>query len=114
MGSNKEEHREVLTSARGGGLTHLLSSNPDPSLWLYIEREEHGAAGRGARRGPSLVAGSSMLERGGGGKAPWWPAAACLKEVEEGGREELIVTGRARSKWNERGAGRGTKYVKNL
>jgi hypothetical protein len=53
-----------------------------------------------------------MLERGGGGKAPWWPVVACLREAEEGGREELVAAG-AGSKWNERGARRGTKHVKN-
>jgi hypothetical protein len=66
------------------------------------------------------VAGSSMLERGGGGKAPWWPVAACLREAEEGGREELAA---AESSWQSwrlelgangmRGARRGTKPVKN-
>jgi hypothetical protein len=53
-----------------------------------------------------------MLERGGGGKAPWWLVAAWLREAEEGGREELVAAG-AGSQWNERGAGRGTKPVKN-
>jgi hypothetical protein len=81
-------------------------------LALRREREEHRVAGRGPRRGPSLVVGSSMLERGGGGKAPWWLVATWLREAEEGGREELVAAG-AGSQWNERGAGRGTKPVKN-
>jgi hypothetical protein len=65
------------------------------------------------------VAGSSMLERG-GGKAPWWPVATCLREAEEGGgarggwKQLAIVAVGAGSKWNERGAGRDTKHVKNL
>jgi hypothetical protein len=66
------------------------------------------------------VAGSSMLERGGGEKAPWWSVAACLREAEEGGQEELVVAGsHCLSWWLEvgangmRGAGRGTKHVKN-
>jgi hypothetical protein len=57
---------------------------------LALHRE--GGAGRGAWRGPSLVAGSSMFERGGGGKAPSWPVATCLREVEEGGWKELMAT----------------------
>jgi hypothetical protein len=86
------------SSSSLGGSDTLLSSAPTPRcLALRREREElgeeHGAAGRGARRGPSLVAGSSMLERGGGGKAPWWQVAACLREAEEGGQEVLVAAG---------------------
>jgi hypothetical protein len=46
-----------------------------------------------------LVAGGSMLERGGGGKALWWPVAACLREAEEGGREELVADGSSWQSW---------------
>jgi hypothetical protein len=61
------------------------------------------------------VAGSSMLERGGGGKAPWWPVAACTRTggARGGWKQLAIMAAGAGSKWNERGAGRGTKPVKN-
>jgi hypothetical protein len=45
------------------------------------------------------VAGTSMLERGEGGKAPWWLVAACLREVEEGGWEELVAAGSSWQSW---------------
>jgi hypothetical protein len=84
-------------------------------LALRKEREEQGEEHGAAGRGPSLVAGSSMLVRRREGSLV---AGGGMLERSRGGarggwKQLVIVAARAGSKWNERGAGRGTKPMKN-
>jgi hypothetical protein len=101
---------------------HVSQLSSDPSLLGSTQRE--GGAGRGARRSKerplpggrqqhawerrrregSLVAGGGMLERCRGGRTGG---------ARGGWKQLAVVVAEAGSKWNEMGAGRGTKPMKN-